>query len=261
MIDKILLLPQLGGVYNVNRIANSHVNFRGNSQSDTVEINSVGKYTTEKYIKEAVNSNPQIEKIIGKYNPNLELNVEDLRHLQANHAADIKNVANSIIDNLPKSLQERVNKKAILDAAQLHDIGKALIPPEILNKPDKLTPEEKEIMKKHSLLSYELLKNTDIDEYTLNLVKYHHQNANLTGYPKIDNNFTPDINLQILTAADTYSALTEKRPYKNTLSPKQALTIIYHEHVKTGNIHPFVFNALIKSTEFNSARAQSAVVR
>lgn len=259
MIDKILLLPQIGGIYNVNQIADSHANFRGNSQFDTVEINSVGKYTTEKYLKEAVNNNPQIAKIIDKYNPDLELNMEDLLQLQSNHATDIKNVANSIIDNLPKSLQARVNKEAILDAAQLHDIGKVLIPSEILNKPDKLTPEEKEIMKKHSLLSYELLKNTDIDEYTLNLVKYHHQNANLTGYPKIDNNFTPDINLQILTVADAYSALTEKRPYKNTLSPKQALTIIYHEHVKTGNIHPFVFNALIKSINLNPVYKQGAV--
>ena len=55
MIDKILLLPQIGGIYNVNQIADSHANFRGNSQFDTVEINSVGKYTTEKYLKEAVN--------------------------------------------------------------------------------------------------------------------------------------------------------------------------------------------------------------
>ena len=58
--------------------------------------------------------------------------------------------------------------------------------------------------------------------------------------------YIPDINLQILNIADKYSALTEKRVYKEALTPKQALTIIYSD-VKKGNVHPFLFQALVKA--------------
>ena len=60
----------------------------------------------------------------------------------------------------------------------------------------------------------------------------------------------PDINLQILNLADKYSALTEKRVYKEAFSPQKALTIIYSD-VKKGNIHPFLFNALVKAVQAN----------
>lgn len=71
----------------------------------------------------------------------------------------------------------------MLDAAYLHDIGKVLIPVNILNKAGKLDERETEIMHKHSELGYELLKSTDIDKKTLNLIRNHHQNAKKTGYP------------------------------------------------------------------------------
>ena len=59
----------------------------------------------------------------------------------------------------------------------------------------------------------------------------------------MNKDFKADLNLQILTMADKYSALTEKRPYKEAFTPKQALTIIYAD-VKDGKLHPFVFKAL-----------------
>ena len=60
----------------------------------------------------------------------------------------------------------------------------------------------------------------------------------------MNNDFRADLNLQILTMADKYSALTEKRSYKEAFTPKEALTIIYQD-VKDGKLHPFVFKALV----------------
>ena len=98
-------------------------------------------------------------------------------------------------------------------------------------------------MHKHSELSYEILKNTNLDKKTLNLIRNHHQNAKKSGYPFVTQDFMADLNLQILSMADKYSALTEKRPYKEAFTPQQALTIIYAD-VKDGKLHPFVFKAL-----------------
>ena len=129
------------------------------------------------------------------------------------------------------------------DASYLHDIGKVLIPEEILNKQTKLNENETKIMHQHSELGYEILKNTNLDKTTLNLIRNHHQNAKKSGYPFVNKDFRADLNLQILTMADKYSALTEKRPYKEAFTPEQALTIIYAD-VKDGKLHPFVFKAL-----------------
>ncbi|MBP3925034.1 HD domain-containing protein [bacterium] len=214
--------------------------------SDRAEFNSTGKYTSEKYIISQIKSNPEISKIMKEMNAPIVLNMDELRALQSGHATETKKIAMAIAKNLPQSLKNQVNLKSLQDAAYLHDLGKVLIPKEVLNKPGKLTPDEEKIMHKHSLLSYELLKNSDIDTRTLNLIKHHHQNPNHTGYPKVNDDFHADINLQILTLADKYSALLEKRAYKEPMTSKQALTIIYKD-VKDGNIHPFVFNALVNA--------------
>ena len=136
----------------------------------------------------------------------------------------------------------------------MHDIGKILIPKEILDKPAKLNPDETKIMHTHSELSYELLKTTDLDDKTLKLIRNHHQNAKRTGYPWVGNDFNADLNLQIVSIADKYSALTETRTYKKSMKPKEALTIIYQD-VKDGKLHPFVFKALVNYAAEKSINA------
>ena len=66
---------------------------------------------------------------------------------------------------------------------------RVLIPPDVLNKKGRLNDAETKIMHRHSELSYELLKNTNLDKTTLNLIRNHHQNARRSGYPFVDNNF------------------------------------------------------------------------
>ena len=128
----------------------------------------------------------------------------------------------------------------------LHDFGKVLIPKSILNKAGKLDTNEREIMELHSELGYELLKNKGLNEKTLNLIKYHHQNKNGTGYPAISKDYEIGIDAQILSTADKYTALREKRSYKNPLGKYEALEIIAKD-VNNGQITQDVYTALIRS--------------
>ena len=220
------------------------VRFGNSTSTDIYQKNSVEKYVSENAIKANIATNPEIKRIINEINAPLKLNMNELQELLENHALETQKIALGIIDNLPKALKDRVNIKSVKEAAYLHDIGKVLIPVDILNKDGKFTDEEREIMHKHSQLGYELLKNTDIDTRTLHLVKYHHQNANRTGYPKVQNDFIADINLQIVSTADKYSAMLEKRSYKDGFDENKALTLLYKD-VKNGNSSPLVFNALV----------------
>jgi len=215
-------------------------------ERDTFEYsqNSVNRYTTEDYISRSMKSNPRIREILRQNGMSGKINMNNLRDLLGAHAKDTQNIANGIVENLPIALKYSVNKKSLEDACYLHDLGKALIPDEILNKPARLTPEEEKIMHTHSELSYELLKNSNIDNRTLNLIKYHHQNAIGSGYPAVGNDFKADIDLQVLSTADKYSALTEKRPNKEPMLTEKALGIIYQD-VKDGKISPMVFKALV----------------
>ena len=247
----------VGGINSNINIFSSRVGFGNSFGGDSFESTSVNRFVTENYIQSALMSNPQIKAILKEMNAPAKLNLKELQELSENHSKETQNIAAGIINNLPKGLKQHVDVKAVKDAAYLHDLGKVLIPTEILNKNGKLTDSEKEIMHRHSELGYELLKNSGLDNKTLNLIKYHHQNASHTGYPKVPADFFADLNLQILTAADKYSALIEPRVYKAPMDKEQALTIIYKDVAK-GNLHPFVFKALKDYAENSTNIAKSA---
>lgn len=248
------------GLYSTQRINNNpYMNF-GQAELDRDRFeynsNSLGRYTTEAGLAQTVRRNPKIREILRANGMSGDLNMENLRALLAGHAKDTQKIADGICENLPVALKYEVNKQSLSDACYLHDVGKVLIPDEILNKPARLTPEEEKIMHTHSELSYELLKDTDLNPKTLDLIKYHHQNPLGSGYPQTKPDFNADVTLQILSAADKYSALTEKRSYKEPLSPDRALGIMYKD-VKEGKMHPFVFKALVAHVREKSPLPQA----
>ena len=121
----------------------------------------------------------------------------------------------------------------IYHAAPLHDIGKIAIPDTILLKPGKLTPEEFECMKKHTLIGARTLetvqktyrKNTFIDT-GIKLAQSHHEKWDGSGYP--DGLKGADIPLvgRIMAIADVYDALRAKRPYKEPMPHEAACALI-----------------------------------
>ena len=212
---------------------------------DTVSVNTdLYKYINSNAVSEMVKVNSEIARILNELKIPLKINMNVLHDLVKNHLPKTKKAAIGIANNLPEEFRSEVDLQALQKASVLHDYGKVLIPEKIINKQGKLTQKEREIMQKHSVLGYEMLKNTDLDDETLHLIKNHHQNAQKTGYPHAEGNFIADINLQILSAADVYSALREKRSYKTEMSKNQALAII-HADVKQGKMHPYVFKALV----------------
>lgn len=217
----------------------------GNTKNvDTFQATSPVRLFEESEIKKMIANSPEVQKILSEHKIPVRLNMKELHELRDGHAKDTQDIAVAIANNLPPALRQQVNMKDLKEGALLHDFGKVLIPPEILNKNGSLTDAEHKIMDLHTELGYYLLKSTGVNNKVLDLVRNHHDNY-------LDNNsgrsYVPDINLQILNIADKYSALTEKRVYKDAFAPKSALTVIYGD-VQRGEVHPFLFTALVKAT-------------
>jgi len=112
-------------------------------------------------------------------------------------------------------------------AATLHDIGKARIPLEILDKPGRLVPEEEEIIKRHPAIGYELLKDVrGISPEILDGVRHHHEYLDGSGYPDgLSGSQISDL-VRLLTISDIFAALVEVRPYKPAMPRQDAYQIL-----------------------------------
>ncbi|BAI81575.1 metal dependent phosphohydrolase [Deferribacter desulfuricans SSM1] len=112
--------------------------------------------------------------------------------------------------------------------ALLHDIGKMKVPDKILNKPGKLTDEEFEIMKKHPVYGYEMLKNDkNIHEDSLSAIYLHHERADGSGYPLGLREAKIPLSAKIVSIVDVYDAITSKRVYHDALIPPKALQLLF----------------------------------
>jgi len=110
--------------------------------------------------------------------------------------------------------------------ALLHDVGKIVVPSEILNKPGPLSAEERLIMERHAAAGSELLRDIEFPWDILPLVRGHHERWDGRGYP--DRLAGDDIALsaRIVCIADVFDALTTDRPYRRAFSVDEALTMM-----------------------------------
>lgn len=111
-------------------------------------------------------------------------------------------------------------------AALLHDIGKISIPREILNKKEKLTDEEFELIKEHPRLSDNILKSFEELSHLRPYIKYHHEKLDGSGYPSGLKGKDIPIQSRIIAIADIFEALTGERPYRSPMPPQNAVTFM-----------------------------------
>lgn len=114
--------------------------------------------------------------------------------------------------------------------ALLHDIGKTQIPENIVNKPEKLTIEEFNVMKKHTELGYLILSNTEsISKESTDVILHHHERVDGGGYPKgISGDEIPEFS-KIVSLADVFDATTSDRVYRDRIDPYTAVEYILGE--------------------------------
>lgn len=113
--------------------------------------------------------------------------------------------------------------------ASLHDIGKIGISDAVLKKPGKLTPEEMNEMKKHPNIGYKLVQNAGLGKIAENIVRFHHERYDGKGYPLgLLGNKIP-LEARIVSLADVYDALRQKRSYKDPFTHEEAVQIITGE--------------------------------
>ena len=134
------------------------------------------------------------------------------------HSENVAQIAVEIAKELDLSESK---KNLVYWSGMVHDIGKLLIPLEILNKPDKLNEEEYKVIKKHPKWGYEALQKSslNIGEY----IRHHHENWDGTGYPDGLKGEEIPLVSQILSVADAWDAMTSTRAYRSSLSEEKAL--------------------------------------
>lgn len=128
--------------------------------------------------------------------------------------------------------------------ALLHDIGKIGIDDSILNKPSRLTPEERSVIVRHPQIGNDILKNVRLSDTTHAIILHHHERFDGGGYPDGTKGNELPIDVYIVSAADAFDAMTSDRPYCENRTVEQAMAILKEESGK--QFHPKVVEAFLQ---------------
>lgn len=131
-------------------------------------------------------------------------------------------------------------------AGLLHDLGKALMPPEILNKPGRLTDAEFETIKRHPVEGHRLLREGGVaSPIVLDVCLHHHEKVDGSGYPdRLDGEWI-SLFARMGAVCDVYDAITSNRPYKQGWDPAESIRKM--TEWSAGHFDARVFQAFVKS--------------
>lgn len=128
--------------------------------------------------------------------------------------------------------------------ALLHDVGKLIVPQEILNKPGKLDAEEWRLMQRHPEAGVELLAEVEFPWDVRPMVRNHHEKWDGTGYPDRLAGLEIPLSARVLCIADVYDALTTTRSYRPSFTHEQAVVMMTENNV-SGHFDPELFQLFL----------------
>jgi len=150
----------------------------------------------------------------------LAATVDAKDHYTYGHSKKVSQYAVMMAEALGLSIEKIATIRA---AGLLHDIGKIAVPDSILNKAGPLTEEEWEPIKAHPELGMEILKHVIDLVNCLPGILHHHEHYDGTGYPGALKGEEIPLEARVLAIADVYDAITSMRPYRNQMTPQEAL--------------------------------------
>ncbi|USB33554.1 HD-GYP domain-containing protein [Paenibacillus sp. YPG26] len=116
--------------------------------------------------------------------------------------------------------------RAVSQGTIIHDVGKIHVPIEILNKPGRLTPEERDIIELHPVKGYEMCRTLGFMKDELDIIRSHHEKWDGTGYPDRLKGEQIPLLARIVAIADVYDALTSTRAYRKAWTHDEAMKLI-----------------------------------
>ena len=167
--------------------------------------------------------------------------LDERDHYTAVHSQQVAELAVQIAleMGLPQSEIEKIDI-----AARVHDIGKVAVPDSILLKPGPLNDEEWVVMKRHPVISAELIEGLEIYGPVVDAVRHEHERWDGSGYPDGLRGEEIPLMARIIAAADIHNALTTDRPYRSAFSVERTIQII--EEIRGTDLDPEVADALLR---------------
>lgn len=189
------------------------------------------------------------QKIIQGYHEALSVlsNVAEYKDPEtSNHIHRVAHYSKMLAEKI--GLDEK-EQKIIFYASPLHDVGKIAIPDAILLKPEKLTPEEFDIMKTHTISGYNMLKDAKNPylQAGAQIALSHHEKYNGRGYPNGLSKEEIPLYGRITAIADVFDALTSSRPYKEAWPFERAVALI--EEGKGEHFDPVIADVFIQNID------------
>ncbi len=232
----------------ITAMANLNKNIRNLDEFDILESREV----VDKIVSEIKETNEQVVNL---------LDIQSYDDYTYTHSLNV-GVISIVFARKLGLCDETVYRTGI--GAFLHDIGKVKIPYELLNKKERLSNEEFNILKKHSIYGYETAKkNPDLEKIILDMILFHHEKFNGKGYPFGLYGDQISDEISIISIADVYDALTTNRPYKKAYKTREAFQYIaknFGKHFKPEIARRFVSDMGILFRERNFYAIDSYVL-
>ena len=215
--------------------------------------NTLSMYSNQEHLITLINEQVYEKEKINNAMVNIFSNlIESRNHESGSHTLNVQVITKLLLQHLVKMTDKYHLSESqialISTLAALHDIGKIKIPESIINKPGKLTPDEWEIMKSHTVEGDNILASPYLDqnsEFVITvreIVRYHHEKYDGKGYPDGLVEDEIPISAQAVSIADCYDALTSERCYKKAFTHEKSIEMLLNG--ECGAFNPILLECL-----------------